>query len=73
MNKNLDSKNAIQFFILWLDAIVECDDFPDPKRFNNAFLEWASVDRNSPFHLMFMAFVGAFDMVDYILEQEEER
>lgn len=60
-----DSDAAIMMFDLWLDAIIKCDDFPDCRRFDDEFLEWSGMDHNSPFHLMFIAFVGAIDLIDF--------
>lgn len=68
MNTKLTAQEALKLFHLWEDLILS-GKLPNPKRFNQDFLKfygggWVKSE-NAPYTLMFNAFVGALDLIEF--------
>ena len=63
---------AVMLFDFWIKHIVD-GSLPDCKRYEKEFFEFYGdrvESKQSPFYLMFCAFVGAMDLNEFIEETE---
>lgn len=73
MNQDLvslsNAETALNLFDLWIETTKQIKEFPDCRRFDADFIRNYGIDYNSPLHLMFLSFIGAVDLIDYIGER----
>ncbi len=68
-----EGREAVLSFDFYIDLLTT-GQIADSKRFNKEFFEaYPYVKENSPFHMMFCAFVGALDLVEASEKAAEER